>query len=58
MTPSDVGLPLGLLEGEQDALPDIERVVEGLEAGGEGRPRLVLAVVGSLDARGQNAVVV
>ena len=51
VAPGDVGLPLGLLEGEEHALPNIERVVEGLEPGSEGRPRLVLAVVGCLDAR-------
>ena len=50
--PGNVGLPLRLLEGEQHALPDIEGVLEGLQARGQWRPCLVLSVVGGLHAGG------
>ena len=45
-----IGLALGRLEGEQDAAPDLQRVLDGLEAGRELRP-LVVAEVGVASRR-------
>ena len=52
-----VGLALGLLEGEQDAAADLERVLEALETGRERLPVLV-AEIGVARAGREHEVVV
>ena len=49
--------PLGQLEGEQDAAANLDGILDGLQAGGEGFP-LVVAEVGVGGACGQHEVVV
>ena len=52
-----LGIALGHLVGEQHAAADLERVLDALEAGREGRP-LVVAEVGVGRAGGEDEVVV
>src|SRR4029079_8942759 len=56
--PVHVGLPLRLLECQQYPLPDVECVLQGLEARCERSPILVLPIVGGLYAGRDNTVVV
>ena len=53
----EVLLALGRLEGDEDAAPDLERVVDRLEAGGVRRP-VVVAEVRVTRARGHDQRVV
>ena len=52
-----VGLHLGELEGEQDAPPHLERILDGLEPGREGRP-VVAPEIGVVGPRGDDEPVV
>ena len=57
MAANRIGLPLGALEGEQHAAPDLERILQALQPGRERLP-LVVAEVGVVGAGGDDEVVV